>query len=283
MSTYENCYEILSDVRDGINEYSTAYLQATDTTAPHRNDWLVKCINKAQRYLYNLLIRRIPGEFLGEEALVASSSVLTLPWDFGRLRLLRNAAGRQIHSISQESRRLTNESGSQYLYYRKGNTLVIDKAGLSDTYTLIYWKKPRDITQGKASAGASTSITLATTAKAIADYYNGMGIEVVSGTTFIDTITDYTSSRVATITSTGVADTYYGIVPEIPEMFHVLISGKATHIAKAESSIIQEKPTAQAINLWNEELIETLRSFAGTALDQDPEDLFLDYDEYSIM
>jgi len=119
MSTYENCYEILTDVRRGINEYSTAYMQATDTTCPHSNDWLVKCINKAQRFLYNTLVRRIPGEFLEETDLTASSSVLTLPWNFGRLRYLKDSAGRQVHPIVQEDRKLTSEAGSQYLYYRK--------------------------------------------------------------------------------------------------------------------------------------------------------------------
>ena len=215
MATYENCYEILTDLRRGINEYSTAYMQATDTTSPHSNDWLVKCINKAQRYLYSLLVRRMPGEFLEQTDLVASSSVLTLPWNFGRLRYLRDSAGRQVHPIIQEDRRLTNESGSQYLYYRKGNTLLIDKFGLSDTFTLIYWKKPRDIHQGRASAGGALSITLQAIAKKIADYYNGMIIEN-STQDWVDTIDDYTAARVATITETAAAKDYYVIVSEFP-------------------------------------------------------------------
>lgn len=278
MATYENCYEILANVRHGINEYSTGYMQATDTTAPHSNDWLVKCINKAQRYLYSLLIRRIPGEFLEQIDLTASSSELTLPWNFGRLRYLRDSAGRQVHPIAQESRRLTNESGSKYLYYRKGNALVIDQAGLSDIYTLIYWKKPRDIHQGRASAGAALSITLQTgPAKLIADYYNGMTIENITKA-WVDVIDAYTAARVATITATGAAKDYYGIVSEIPEMFHILIAGKATHIVKSDSPLIQEKPTVDSISQWTEELIEALKSFAGSNLDEDPEDLFLDYE-----
>ena len=280
MPTYENCYEILSDVRHGINEHDSSYMDATDTTCAHTNDWLVKCINKAQRYLYNVLIRRIPGEFLEETDLTASSSVFTLPWNFGRLRYFKDDKGRQVHPIQSEDRRLTNESGSDNLYYRKGNTLVLDKAGLSSTYTLEYWKKPRDIHQGKASAGAATSITLQTTAKLLADYYNGMIMENITAA-WVDTIDDYTAALVATISETGTADDYYGIVSEIPEMFHTLISGKAVHIAKAESPISQEKPTAQAISLWVEELAEVLRSFAGSDLDVDPEELFIDYDHFS--
>lgn len=278
MPTYDNCYEILKNVRYGINEYDSAFMEATDTSCPHQNDWLVKQINRAQRLIYNFLVRRIPGEFLEETTLTASSSVLTLPWNFGRLRYLRNSSGYQVFPILQESRRLTSDSGSDRLYYRKGNTLIIDKSGVSDNYDLIYWLKPRDLHQGKASAGAATTITLQTTAKQIADYYNDLTLENTTQD-WIDMIDGYTAARVATISETAAADDYYGTVSEIPEMFHHLIAPKAIHLVKADSPVIQEKPTTNSIKEWMSELIETLRSFAGSSLDGDPEELFLDYDQ----
>ncbi len=278
MATYENCYEILSDVRYSINEHSTAFVQGTDTTCPHKNAWLVKCINRAQRYLYNILFRRIPGEFLETASLTGVSSVFTLPWDFGKLRYFKDDKGLQVYHVNQEGRKVNAQTGSDRLYYRKGNTLVLDKDSVTDTYTLEYYRKPRDLDFGVAAAGAATSITLAISANAIADYYNGMDIEINTGTTFIDTITDYTAARVATITNTGVAATYYGIVSDLPEMFHYLIAPKAAHIAKADSPVIQEKPTPNSLAEWNSNLAESLRSYVGRELDDDIENMFGDYE-----
>jgi len=279
MTTYDgNCYNILSDVRYGINEHSTAFLQATDTTCPHKNAWLVNCINRAQRYIYNILLRRIPDEFFESSAITGSSSVYTLPWDFGKLRYFKDDNKKRVYRIDHEGRKISGETGSDRAYYRKGNTLVLDKDGVSDVYTLEYYRKARDLDQGLASAGAATSITLATSAKAIADYYNGMEIEVTTGTTFIDTITDYTAARVATITNAGVASTYYGIVSDIPEMFHHLIAPKAVHIVKEESPVIQEKPTKGSLELWNADMLESLRSYAGSDIDGSVEDMFCDYE-----
>jgi hypothetical protein len=278
MPTYENCYEILADVRRGINEYASGYMSAADTTCPHSNGYIVKCINRAQRYIYNVLLRRLPGEFLQSTSLTGVSSVFTLPWDFGKLRYFKDDKGYQVYRLDHEDRKISGQTGSDRTYYRKGNTLVLDKDGVTDTYTLEYYRKPRDLDQGSASAGAATSMTLATTAKAIADYYNGMGIEINTGTTFTDTITDYTAARVCTITNTGVAATFYGIISDLPEMFHLFIAPKATHIIKAESPVMQEKPTKDSMSQWDNELLEAMRSYVGSDLDRDVEDLFLDYE-----
>lgn len=278
MSTYENCYEILGDVRKGINEYSTALHQGTDTSNAHSNSYLVKKINAAQRYLYALLFQRMPEEFLEEISLTGVDSVYTLPWDFGRLIYFKDENGNQVFPIGVKKLRLTEETGSDRLYYRKGNTLVLDKDGVSKTYTLHYYRKPRDLDQGKAPAGASTSITLASSAKKIADYYNGIIIENITKD-WIDTISDYTAARVATIgAETAAGDDYYGLVSDLPEPFHFLIAPKAVHLVKASSPVIQEKPSSQDLKEWNNQLIETLKAFVGSD-DTDIEELFLDCDQ----
>lgn len=277
MSTYENCYELLSDVRQGLNEYSTGLLQGTDTSGPHINSYLVKMINKAVRHIYGLLLRRIPEEFLEEKQLTGVNSVYTLPWDFGRLLYFKDNDGNQVFSIDPKRLKLENETGSDRLYYRKGNTIVLDKDGVTDTYTLLYYRKPRELTQGKASAGAALSITLSTDAKKIADYYNGMIIENITQD-WIDTISDYAATRVATITQTAVANDYYGIVSDIPEQFHHLIAPKAVHIVKMESPVAQEKVSSASLEEWNKMLVEALQAYVGSD-DQDYEDFFADYDQ----
>jgi len=278
MSSYENCYEILSDVRQGLNEYSTGLLQGTDTSGQHLNGFLVKMINKAVRHIYGILFRRIPGEFLEEADLIGVSSVFTLPWDFGRLLYFKDENGNQVFQTDPKSLKLANETGSKRMYYRKGNTLVLDRDGVTDTYTLLYYRKPRDLDQGKSTAGGTKSITLANTSKAIADYYNGMLIENVTDS-LIDTISDYSAARVATLsTNDGAVDKYYGIVPDIPEMFHHLIAPKAIHLVKLESPVAQEKVSKASLDGWTDLLVEALQSYTGSD-DGDIEDLFCDYDQ----
>jgi len=279
MSTYENCYEILSQLRQGINEFSTGLLQGTDVSGPHQNSYLVKKINEAVRYIYAILMRRIPEAFFVSTSLTGSNSVFTLPWDFGRLLFFKDENGDQVFPFDPKKGKLTNETGNDRLYYRSGNTLVLDKDGVSETYTLLYYRKPRDLDQGKSSAGGAQSITLATTAKAIADYYNGMVIENITDAN-VDTISDYTAARVATISGTGAAEKYYGIVSDIPEPFHHLIAPKAIHLVKLESPVIQEKVTQVSLTEWDNQLSMDISAYVGSD-DIDFEDLFADYDEDS--
>ena len=63
MATYLNGYTLLEKVRILLNEYSTAYVQATDTTGKYLNSQIMDGINNAQRFIYNFLLRRIPYEF----------------------------------------------------------------------------------------------------------------------------------------------------------------------------------------------------------------------------
>jgi len=278
MSTYLNGYTLLEKVRILLNEYSTAYCQATDTTGKYLNSQIMDGINAAQRYLYNVLFTRIPQVFEEEVALTGVSSVYTLPADFGKLVYFKNASGQQIFPIGTKNRRLTASAGSDRLYYRKNNTLVIDKPSLSDVCTLIYYRKPRELEQGVSSAGGALSVTLATTSKAIADYYNGLVIENVTDST-VDVITDYTAARVATVSNTWAASKYYGTVSDIPEMFHFLMIPRAVFEITGNYPITQEKPTKTGVELFNDQLIVALRAYTGDSLDTYPEDIWTNYSE----
>lgn len=280
--TYLNCYALLEKVRIQLNEYSTAYVQGTDTTGKYSNVQIVDGINAARKYIYNLLLRRIPYAFETEVALTGVASVYTLPADFGLLRYFKDSNGNQIYPIEQNFRRKTSETGSDQHYYRRGNTLVLDKAGITEVCTLVYYRKCRDITQGMASAGAATSITLATTAKKIVDYYNGMMIENVTQD-WVDTISDYATTRVATITATAVANDYYGIVcTDIPDVFHHLYIPRAVFEITSNFPIVQDRPTvggtrSLGMTMFNEDFMSALRAYAGPSLDEYPEDVWTQY------
>ena len=273
MSTHSNAYQLLSDVRYGINEHSTAFIQATDTTGAFQNEYLISKINEAQRYIYSFLFTRFKEFFLASSEITGVDSVFALPWDCGSIRYFKDENGYRVHQIDVDQLHIAAATGSGNLYYRKGNSLILDKSGVTDVYTLYYYKKPRDIDQGKASAGGALSITLATTAKKIVDYYNEMTIENITRD-WVDVIDDYSVVRVATISETAAGNDYYGIVPELPEMFHEFIAPLAVYKVKLESPITQEAPKQGILGSINDAILSAAKAYSGTSQDITSEDLF---------
>ena len=170
MSTYLNAYEILSDIRREINEYSTALVQATDTTGAYSNAYLVRKINTAQSFIYSLILNKKPEVFLTSLEIVGVDSAFALPWNFGRLLVFKDDNDHKVFPIDIDRLKVEGGTGHKRLYYRKGNDLVLDRDSITDTYTLWYYTKCRDLDMGAASG----TNTLATTARPIADYYVGL-------------------------------------------------------------------------------------------------------------
>jgi hypothetical protein len=276
MGTYENCYEILADVRRALNEYSTAKVQGTDTTGAYKNETIIKKINATIREMFAIISRRSPGLFLEQADVTGVDSVFALPWDFGTLVVFKNEYGHKVYSIEQDERRLVNSAGNERGYYRKGQSLVLDKPGITKTFKIIYRKKPRNIHTGKASAGSASSITLSTTAPKIADYLKGMLIENVDKD-WVDTISDYTAARVATVTQTSEADDYYGLVPEIPEWSHDLIAPRAAYLVSQESPVGQKRVSGNEYNDWLSQFRQRLIDYTDPG-DTDWEELFTSYE-----
>ena len=271
MSTYKNCYSIMEEVRRGIDEYSVAYAQATDTTTgAFSNGIIVNEINKSHRYIYDYLLRHIPKAILTSTPITGVASVFALPFDFGKLLIFKDENDRKVYPIDIDKLKVSGSTGNKRLYYRKGNNLVLDRNGVTDTYTLWYYKKARTLDQGKASA----EDTLATTAVPIADYYNGMQLENINDAE-ISTITDYTAGRVVTIANTMDANDYYGIISDMPEMFHYLIEMKAIINMKRYPQS-KMKITPEDVLDFKDQLITSVKAYAGTDEDVDMEEIFLD-------
>ena len=137
MSTYDNCYKIVEDVRDDIGEYSEDIVRGT-TEGEFRNAWIIRMANNAQRRLYGGLLRRIPEQFLSSIAASVSSSSFTLPWDFGRLVRYEDENGYKVYRSDVNALPISGGIGSDKLYYRQGNTLILNKTGVTETYKLWY-------------------------------------------------------------------------------------------------------------------------------------------------
>ena len=277
MSTYQNAYEIASQIRRGLNEFSTAKVQATDTSGAYPNEEILRAINDAQKFLFDIVFTRNPHLFLTSASLTAVNSVLTLPADFFKLKRLENSDKAQIHPIGVEQKARSNEQASKFLYYRKGKTLVIDQSGSGETYTLWYYTRPRRLDFSKVAAAGALSLTLATSARAEADYYNNMIIEDVTADVYKE-ITDYSSARVATIAATPATTDYYGLVSDLPEEFHHLIPSQGLiRMRTSINSVLP--PTTVDLKLFQDDLVESVRSFCGDDIDKgdvNPEDIFLD-------
>jgi hypothetical protein len=256
-----NAYEILSQVRYGLNEYSTAKVNGTDTTGAFLNEELMRHINNAQNHIWSILFGQFPEYFMKSASIAFTSSVATLPSDCFKIKEISDSNGYPMYPIGVDQRHITG-GGSKYGYYRYGNTIRVDQDSVTDTGTIWYYWQCRELDTGMTSAGGALSATLATTSKAIADYYNGMMIENVTDST-VDTITDYSAARVAVVSNTWAASKYYGLVSELPTIFHPLIP---------EYAILQLKKnpksplvvTVADVSLFDQMLSSAMRSFVGT-------------------
>lgn len=277
MSTYENAYRILEDVRHGINDYSADLLTGDDATGAYKNSWLLKRINDTQRRIHALISRRLPEALLASASITLSSGEGDLPWDLGMIIRLEDSTGYKLHRATVNHRPKGDGTGSRYAYYRKGNKVIMLNPNQSGPLTLWYRTKPREIHSGKAADGSAASITLSSSyAKKIADYYNGMTIENETQD-WVDTVDDYSAARVATITETAELNDVYGIVSDLPETFHHLIAPGAIILAKLMSPVSFEKPTNNEIAMYAQLVVESLRAFAGNKEDVPIEDIFTDF------
>ena len=277
MPTYSgNAYELLSQVRLGLNEFSAALVQGTDVSGKFSNLELMQHINVAQFFLWGILFKQMPEIILASAPLVFVSSVASLPVDCFKIKQVTGADGNDILPMNVAQRQINAVSWSEHHYYRYGNTLRIDADGVSETGTIWYYSRCRELDTGLTSAGGAASATLATSAKAILSYYNNMKIENVTDST-VDTITAYTAARVCTVTNTWAASKYYGIVSELPDIFHPLIASRAILTMKM-SPRVPVALTAADKNIFNEELSTALQAFGGTLDgDADVDSLFNDF------
>lgn len=283
MPTYLNAYELLREVRLGIGEYSDAILNGLQR-GTHTNRFLMGEINKAQKYVYNLALSRLPNYFIGKADLTGVDSVFTLPADFGTLIAFKNDKKTKLSRITVDN--LSPGTGSKLLYYQQGKTLVLERSGITDTYELWYRKRPRDIHAGRFLDDSDDDvgqIYLDTGQCArLDDYYNGMIIENTNRNEF-STASDFVGTTgVVTLEDLTLANDwakgeFYGVVSELPEALHVLIGPRAILSARTVSPVVKSKPTKADFDLWNDLMITTFQAFTDQEEDVDIEEIFSDF------
>ena len=258
-----NCWNILNTIRYAINEQSTALTNGTDTTGAFQNAYLIQQINRAQYFIYSVLFGQFPDVFLKSASITFTDSVASLPSDCFKIKEILDSNNIPLLPIDMKERKIGTYIGDRYAYYRYGNSVAIDQSGVSETGTIWYYSRCRELTCGMSSAGGALSLTLASTARGIVDYYNNMTIENITDN-WVDTISDYTAARVCTLASqTGAASKYYGLVSELPEIFHDVLIERAIIQVKQHPKA-PFKITKLDLELNMENLRSAMISYAGT-------------------
>lgn len=225
-----NSHDMLALLRDSVFE----------GTASHWSDLnLMRRLNVSQRKIA-VRVAMTSGQWLLKSVSVTPvASVITLPADCSKpIYLEETSSGRVIDWLSSVGyRRVSRAIGSDWDVgsreaYPLRNTIEVNIASYTTVCTLWYQVRVPDLQQGTAKAGAVTSLTLPDdrVTKRIADYYNGVSIEIISGTgtAGLDTISDYTSTMIATVTGTYGVTTVFGTISMLPEELHPLIVADAT-------------------------------------------------------
>lgn len=281
---YDNAYKLITDIRHGINEYSSDLVNGTDTSGQFANSYLLEKMNSAQRHIYNILMRYVPDEFITNTSITCTSSVMTLPFDFGRIIQLEDTQKRKIFPSSIKSTPVQGQQGSDRHYYKQGRTLILNKPNVTQTNTIKYYRRPRELHFGQAQSGSGAAVLRmeggtgdTAFAKKFDDYYNGMIVENFTSQIY-DTISDYTATNYeATVVGTHAENDYYGLVSEIPEEFHFLIAPLAIMLTKGQHPAAQELPTRVEVSDWEMMLVDALRGFAGEEYDVDRESIWTDF------
>ena len=181
-----------------------------------------------------------------------------------------------------------SSSTPQYYYYNKSSKTIglYPKPNSSNAGAYLFvngYYKPKVLNAGVVSALSGTTLTLAVGSSTIPypsvtnDYYNGLYIELYSGTGAGQTreITDYTGATgqctVATWTTNPDTSTIYGMCPEIPEEAQYLMVLFA--VAKAWEKTGTRTQLAQTY--W-QEFFSGLQAFIGETIEADDEMIIKD-------
>jgi hypothetical protein len=238
-----NTYFMLQLLRDQIAEAVASHWD---------DDKLVGRLNIAQRKTA-ILVQGYPGAWLLESAdLTPVDSVITLPSDCAKpVYMEEKSSGRPISWLENvRTRRVSRTVGASLDLWTGApeaypllNTLEVNESGYATEVTLWYDVRVPDLMAGTAATGSGATVLVfpdESPVKHIDDYYNGVGIEVESGTgaaTVGDVISDYTGvDRSCVVSGTYDNTSVFGTISRLPEESHPLILADATVLAVAKPS-----------------------------------------------
>jgi len=266
---------------DAYNMLQLLRDQIAEATASHWSDInLIRRLNVSQRKVA-VLVENYPGAWLLKSVnLTPVASVITLPQDCAKpVYLEETSSGAPLAWLERVSaRRVSRGIGPSSWFvnapevYPLRNTLEVNSSGYVSQVTLWYDQRVPDLMAGTASAGAATSLTFPVNSnvKHVDDYYNGVGIEVDSGTgagTVGDIITDYVGNTGACVVSGTYDNTsVFGTISFLPEEVHHLILLEATLLALAKPSSNIDKEVFQYYTNERREALKEVKDWLETRI-----------------
>lgn len=215
-----NAYQMKTDLRGFLGE----------ATATHWTDLMIlNALNRSQKKLYKKMSMAGNDWFTKRSAaLTPSSSQVSLPTDCAKPVYMEEVVSKQKIYFNQSvmNRRLLRQTEalvSEVYGFLLEDVIEINQDNFTKQVYLWYERTCPGLHFGTAAAGGSTSLTLEASANAsrVDDHYNGLIIEVESGTGAgtRTTIDDYDGSTLVCTTAAGTfgSDSVYGMVPIIPE------------------------------------------------------------------
>jgi len=264
-------YNMLQLLRDQIGEAVESHWSDVN---------LNRRLNVAQRKVA-VLVQNYPGPWLlKSKDLTPVASIITLPDDCAKpVYLEETSSGKPLAWLGNVRTRRVSRGLSDGLSvgvaleaYPLQRTLEVNQANYTTQVTLWYDQRVPDLIAGTASAGAATSLTFPdnSNVKHIDDYYNGVGLEIDSGTgagTVGDVITDYDGATGACVVSgTYDADTVFGTISLLPEETHHLILLEATVLAIAKPSSSIDKEVFQYYMNERKEALKEVKEWLETRI-----------------
>jgi hypothetical protein len=242
------------------------------------------------------LIMSYPGSWLTKSKdLTPVASVITLPTDCGKpLYMEIKANGQPVSWLGNvRLRRVSRGTGdvsfdNNYASggveaYVLAKTIEINSVDFTDEVTLWYEERVPDLMTGTGSAGGLLELTFPDTinVKRVDDYYNGVGLEVASGTGSgtVTTISNFVAAtRVCTLAAgTCGADSVFGTVSVLPEeaVMLVILETALFALAKPSSTVDKEvwqfyfserKEAKKVLEEWLETRVKGFSRVATTEL-----------------
>jgi len=243
-----NARQILDAVRLELEDESGA--QGSYFT----DAFLLQLVRRVHAKMVNKAIDAAEDFFatIQDVSLVAGQAIYPLFDNFLRLRLVEYLPGgtgearqliegRKVEGLFGASSGVFGDGSEAYAVY--GEDLQLDPkptASEANALKVYYVAEPPPLIIGTATAGAASSITLASDAPSEDDSLNGSFIDITSGLGAGQRrkVSDYVGdTKVATITPNWTtspnATSLYATVPQVPRLFHDLLVVGAVVRAKA--------------------------------------------------
>ncbi|MBW2148123.1 MAG: hypothetical protein JRI22_13980 [Deltaproteobacteria bacterium] len=275
-----NAYELITEFRDAVGE-DVAVDKENSHTGRFKYPAILRWLNRSQMEVQRLLVSLDDRYFLTAAAQdgLANQNHYSLPPNclMQRVLMVERVEGGSRYAywpIDLEEKEACRRSSAAGLAYHgrfeireSGVILYPPPPAGNDNVVIYHNRRLADLDFGPVPSDAgNTDLTLNSTARPVADYYDNYRVTIVGPGNAADqtrTITDYTAGRVCTVAQWDTSPTtedYYAIECELGEDFERLMMVKAVMMAMRRDSRAELSLFRQEHNELMASMISSLHS-----------------------